>query len=575
MDKLWIILLLCILCSNVYAVEIPPEPASGFKSKPVIEAKQYMVVSAHKLASQAGDEIIRNGGNAIDAAIATEMVLNLVEPQASGIGGGGFLLYYDKNTGKVEAYDGRETAPQAATSDMFLDKKGEPPPYLEALKGGLSVGTPGLLRMLENVHKQHGKLPWKTLFEPAINLAEKGFSLSDRLYKVIASAPYIITSSEARVLYFNQDGSIKPVGTIIKNPIFADTLRQIAKGGADVFYQGNIAKSIVTIVHNNPFHPGRLSEKDLANYQSVERQAICTNYRDYKLCGMPPPTSGSLTVLQSLKLLGRFDLKKLKYNSPEAVHLIMEAERLAFADRNKYVADCDFIPVPVTGMLSPEYVKQRSLLINSDKALQNVQPGEISWDKSCGKINPAHEHSSTSHMSIVDNEGNAVSMTSSIEYSFGSALMVKGFFLNNELTDFSLKPEINGEKVANHIEPGKRPRSSMAPMLVFNHQGLYMLIGSPGGSRIISYVLQTIVSVLDWHIPLNDAINQPHYATTGNEIELEQGTSAINQFSAALNKLGHKVIISDLTSGLHGIEIKDHRLFSGVDARREGAAVGQ
>ncbi len=509
------------------------------------------------------------------AAIATQMVLNLVEPQASGIGGGGFLLYYDKATGKTEAYDGRETAPQAATSDMFLDDKGVAPPYQEALKGGLSVGTPGLLRMLEQVHKAHGKLAWKELFEPAIKLSREGFPMSQRLYKVIESTPYIIKSPEAKALYFTKNDEIKPVGAIIKNPAFAKTLSVIAASGADGLYKGDIAKSIVKIVKNNPFKVGRLTEEDLSAYKAVERQPLCNNYRGYNLCGMPPPTSGGITVLQSLKLLERFDLKKMSVDSPETINLVMGAARLSFADRNTYIADCDFVPVPVSAMLSPEYIKQRSALINKNSGLQKVAAGNLQWDERCGNLKFANEHPSTTHMSIVDREGNAVSMTSSIEFSFGSGLMTRGFFLNNELTDFSLVPQIEGVKVANRVEPGKRPRSSMAPMLVFDKNGdLFMVIGSPGGSRIISYVLQTIVSVLDFGMKLDDAINQPHFATTGDAIELEKGT-ALEKLSEPLIKIGNNVTTGDLTSGLHGIQIKENRLFSGVDARREGAAVGK
>jgi gamma-glutamyltranspeptidase/glutathione hydrolase len=574
MKKIFAVIIVCMLSFASVATELAPEPASGFKFKPLVAAKGHMVVSGSIFASQAGDEIIKKGGNAIDAAIATQMVLNLTEPQASGIGGGGFLLYYDKNTNKIEAYDGRETAPAASTPDMFLDKSGKPLAYQDALKGGLSVATPGLLRMLEQVHKAHGKLPWKELFAPAIKLSQEGFPLSPRLYKVIESAPYIINSPEARGLYFTEAGQIKTVGTIIKNPALADTLTLIAVKGADSFYKGKVAQSIVETVRNNSFSAGRITISDIAAYKPEKREPLCREYHGYKLCGMPPATSGGISVLQTLKMLEHFNLEPARANSPESIHLIMDAARLAFADRNKYIADCDLIPVPVAGMLAPDYIKSRSSLINPKKAL-DPEAGNLAWDKQCGKITSANEHPSTTHMSIVDGEGNAVSMTSSIEFAFGSGLMVGGFFLNNELTDFALTPQVDGVRVANRIEPGKRPRSSMSPFLVFDKKGdLYLVIGSPGGSRIISYVLQTIISVLDFGMNLDSAINQPHYATVGDAIELEKNTP-LEKFADPLKKLGHNVIIGELTSGLHGIEISKNKLISGVDARREGAAVGE
>ncbi len=567
--------ILFLYSTQAVAVEIAPEPSSGFKEQQSVESNKYMVVSGHKLASQAGEEIIKQGGNAVDATIATQMVLNLVEPHASGIGGGGFLLYFDKQKNEIKAYDGRETAPFAVSGDMFLDKNGNAPEYKEALKGGLSVGTPGLLKMLWQVHQEQGKLPWDVLFAPAIQLAERGFPISPRLHAVIESTPYIAGSPEAKALFFEQDGSIKKIGEVVRNKQLAKTLHKIAKEGPNALYKGEIAKAIVNIVKNNTFKPGRLEEGDLASYQAIERKPVCINYHDYKICSMPPPTSGGITLLQALKTVEGFNLNKKLANSIDSIHLVMEALRLAFADRNEYVADCAFALVPKDTMLSDKYLKTRAALIKENKVIENPKAGEFKWDGSCGKQNYANEHNSTTHMSIIDNLGNAVSLTSSIEYSFGSGLMVKGFFLNNELTDFSLVPTIDGKKVANAIEPGKRPRSSMTPVLIFNKDGsLHMVIGSPGGSRIISYVLQTIISALDWGMNLHEAINQPHYATTGMAVELEQGTEAEKLYQP-LVEIGHKVIIGDLTSGLHGIEIKGNKLIGGVDKRREGEARGE
>ncbi len=575
MKILSLIAILLFSVSNAFGLEIAPEPSSGFAKKTVLTAESYMVVSAHQLASEAGKRIIKQGGNAIDAAIATEMVLNLVEPQASGIGGGGFLVYYDKKTHQTKTFDGRETAPSLARADMFLNADGKPVPYLEALKGGLGVGVPGLLKMFALAHKNEGKLAWKDLFTPAIELAENGFPLSPRLYEVIKSTPYIINSKEAKDLYFTKDSQIKAVGTIIKNKEFALTLRKIADKGVDAFYRGDIANAIVEIIHKNSFKPGTMVAKDLIDYRPKENEALCGNYRDYKICGMGLPSSGTIAILEALKTIENIDLKNYLANSLTPVHFIMEALRLAFADRNKYVADCEFASVPIDAMLDADYIKARQKLISKDKALTIVPAGEIKGQNSCGVINIVNEHPSTTHLSIVDKEGNAVSMTNSIEYSFGSALMVKGFFLNNQLTDFSSVPQINGVKVANSLEPGKRSRSSMSPLLVFDkNDKLFLVIGSPGGSRIISYVLQTLIAVLDWNIELDNAINQPHYATTGDEIELEKNTR-ITELSVSLQNLGHKVIVNDLTSGLHGILIQNGQLISGVDGRREGAAAGE
>lgn len=569
------ILFIVFYSLSANAIEVAPEPASGFNIKKVVTAENHMVVSAHGLASKAGDEIIEKGGNAVDAAIATQLVLNLVEPHASGIGGGGFMLFYNKKDKQIYVYDGRETAPEAATADMFLDKNGNAPSYQEALKGGLSVGTPGLLKMFEAAHKKHGKLPWADLFTPAIKLSREGFPMYERLYKVIESTPYIINSPEAREIFFDKNGKIKTNGSIIKNEKFADTLTLIAKQGADGFYKGKLAEDIVNAVKNNPFKAGRLTLEDLESYKVEERKPICSSYKGYNLCSMPPPSSGGITILQTLKTIENSGIDKMQANSPQAVHIIMEAARLAFADRNKYIADCAFSPVPVSSMLADSYIKQRAALIQKDNAIENITAGDITQDKSCGNINTPYEHPSTSHMSIVDNEGNAVSMTNSIEYSFGSGIMTNGFFLNNELTDFSLTPKENGVDIANRVEPLKRPRSSMSPFIIFDKDNnLYMVIGSPGGSRIISFVLQTILSVLDYNMELNDAINQPHFATTGKSIELEKGT-AIENIAPDLKKKGHDVVIGELTSGLHGIIIKDKKLISGVDARREGEAAGR
>lgn len=574
MKQVRILFLLFLFSFNVpaYATDLPPEPATGFQDKTIVHAKEYMVVSGNPLASEAGAEMLRQGGNAVDAAIAVQMVLNVVEPQSSGIGGGGFMMYYDKAGKHITAYDGRETAPAAATEDMFLNKQGKPMAYFDALKGGLSVGTPGVLKMLELAHKEQGKLPWNLLFQPAIVIAENGFPLSTRVRETIGTTPYISYSPEAKALFFTSRNNIKPVGSLIQNPALAKTFRLIAKEGAGAFYHGKLAKAIVGEVQSDKLHPGRLTTRDLAAYQVVKREALCDSYHHYRICGMPPPTSGGITVLQTLKLLERF---KLQANTAETIHLVAEASRLAFADRNRYIADCKDSAVPMRQMLSSKYIAKRSKLIKKNTVLKEVKPGMLRWNAHCGRINAVKEHPSTTHFSIVDKQGNAVSMTSSIEYSFGSGMMVQGFFLNNQLTDFSFVPKIDGVKVANKIAPGKRPRSSMAPMLVFDKKGrLALVVGSPGGVRIIPYVLQTLLGVLDWKMPIHEAINQPHFANIGAGIELEKGTP-ITALMPKLKALGYEVVASDLNSGLHGIEIQKGELVSGVDKRREGGAVGE
>lgn len=567
MKQARILFFLILFPFTSHATDIPPEPATGYTEKAVTYAKEYMVVSGNPLASEAGTEMIAQGGTSIDAAIAVQMVLNVVEPQASGIGGGAFMLFYNKTQGHITAYDGRELSPYTATEDMFL-KDGKPIPFLEALKGGLSVGTPGVLRMLELAHKEQGKLPWKTLFEPAIKVASEGFPLSPRVRKTIAFAPYISESPEARALFFTEDGKIKPVGSLIKNPKLAETFKTIAENGAGAFYEGEIADAIIDKVQHSKSNPGRLTQKDLTDYVAVKREAICKGYREDTLCTMPPPTSGGITILQTLAMLEHFDISK---ENADSVHLITEASKLAFADRNKYIADCDVVPVPVEPMLSKDYLAERSKLIKPDGVLMDVKPGVLNWDKRCGEINNTEEHPSTTHISIIDKQGNAISMTSSIEYAFGSGMMVNGFFLNNQLTDFSFLPEINGEKVANRVEPHKRPRSSMSPFLVFDEEGeLKLVIGSPGGVRIIPYVLQSLIGVLDWGMNMNEAINQPHFANIGGGIDLEEATMA-----EALEAKGHEVRVRDLNSGLHGIGVEGGLLASGVDKRREGGAAGE
>lgn len=557
------------------AKESAPEAASATHApRPAVRAAHRMVVAANPLAAEAGAEILRAGGTSLDAAIAVQMVLNLVEPQSSGIGGGGFLLYFDAQDGGITAYDGRETAPAAATADMFLQPDGTPMSFYDAVVGGLSVGVPGVLRMLEAAHRDHGRLPWARLFDPAIRLAERGFAVSPRLHELIADDDHLRTSPAATAYFYGTDGAPLPVGTILKNPTLADTFRRIAKGGADVFYSGPIAADIVAAVRFAPRRPGRLALADLASYRPKRTTALCRPYHENQVCSMPPPSSGGVTTLEILGLLEGEDLAHMPPESIAGVHLIAEASRLAFADRDRYVADPDFVQVPVDALLSPSYLRQRAALISPVHSLGIAQPGRVP-DQS-GEATPPRqlEPVSTSHMSIVDGEGNAVSFTTTIENAFGSRLMVRGFLLNNQLTDFSFRPTVDGRPVANAVAPGKRPRSTMAPTIVLDRgRHLAMAVGSPGGSAIIGYVVKTIIGVEDWGLDIQSAVALPNFVNRNGATELESGTP-IEALAPGLRALGHEVKLVPMTSGLHGIAIDPSGLTAGIDPRREGAGIG-
>ena len=531
-----------------------------------------MIVAANPLAAAAGREMLRMGGDAVDAAIGAQMVLNLVEPQSSGIGGGGFLLYYERASRRIQAYDGRETAPTRATPDLFLDKAGRPLRFMDAVASGLSVGVPGVLRMLEMAHREHGRLPWPLLFEPAIRLAEEGFPLSPRLHALLMEEEQLGRSAEARELYFDAVGRPLPIGTMIRNPRLAETFRRIAQDGADAFYSGPIAQDIVAAVATHPTRPGGLSLADLGAYRAVEREPVCGPYRIWVICGMPPPSSGGVTVLQILTLLERFPLNQEPVLSARFAHLFAEAGRLAFADRKRYLADSDFVQVPVLALIDRRYLARRSELISTDHSLGVASPGEIKLARADPVSQP--EPVSTTHLSIVDAEGNAVSFTSSVESEFGSRIQVDGFLLNNQLTDFAFEPTVDGVAVANRVEAGKRPLSSMAPTFVFDQAGnLVAVLGSPGGSRIIPYVAEAIIALLDWRLSPAAAAALPHIANRNGATELEAGTPA-EKLAAALMALGHDVEVEDMISGLHIIVIHNGVLMGGADPRREGVALG-
>ena len=560
---------------------VAPEARSAIEAKQPVRATRQMVVAANPLAAQAGLEMLRAGGSAADAAVAVQTVLGLVEPQSSGLGGGAFLAWYDAKTGTMTTFDGRETAPAAATPELFLGADGKPLDFFDAVIGGRSVGVPGVPRLLETVHRKYGKLAWAGLMEPAIKLAEGGFAISPRLNRMIAEdIGRLDTQADTRAYFYDAFGSPRATGAMLRNPDYAQTLRAMAEGGTDAFYKGPLAGRIVAVVNGHPTNPGKLGLEDLAAYQVQERAAVCAPYRGYSVCGMGPPSSGALTIGQILGLIEPFDIATLGNDDPESWRIIGDASRLAFADRERFIADSDFVRVP-KGLLDADYLKARSALIRRPTALPDDQAkaGEPPWDKAGldgaelrvdGK---AFDMPATSHFVVVDADGNVAAMTTSVENAFGSRQMAGGFILNNQLTDFSFAPEKDGAAVANRVEPGKRPRSSMAPTIVLKDGKPAFALGSPGGSSIIPYVATTLVGLIDWKLDMQAAISMPHMLNRFGIYELEAGTSA-EGFAKDLEALGYKVKIGDQNSGLHGVAITPDGLTGGADPRREGVALG-
>ena len=557
-----------------WAADALPEAATGRTEVKGGTAKSYMVVAANPLAADAGAAIIKAGGSAIDAAIAVQLVLNIVEPQSSGIGGGSFIVYWDAKTKTLHSYDGRETAPAAARENRFLTQDGKPMGRMQAIVGGKSVGVPGTLRVLELAHKAHGKLPWAKDFEPAIKLADDGFAVSPRLNALLSGDSAFQSMEEARRFYYQADGSPKPVGTLLKSPAFATTLRTVAAGGADAFYNGKIAEDIVRTVTSATRNPSDMTVADVKAYKAMERPPLCGAYRGHKICGMGPPSSGAVGVLQSLGAIERFDLRELGQGSPEAEHLLIEAGRLALADRAVYLADPDRIPVPVQALVAPAYIKERSALIDPAHRMATAPAGKVPVKGA--QLVPADspELPSTSHFSIVDRDGNALAMTTTVESGFGSRLMVDGFILNNQLTDFSYEDVAENRTVANRVEGGKRPRSSMSPTIVFDAGGKpEMVLGSPLGAAIVGIVTKALVALIDWQMTPADAAAVPGALFMGNGVMVEEGLA---KAEAGLKERGHNVRVGDYASGLHIIAIaKDGTLMGGADPRREGTVVGQ
>ncbi|MDJ0895958.1 MAG: gamma-glutamyltransferase [Alphaproteobacteria bacterium] len=555
-----------------------PEPATGRSEPKRATADSFMVSAANPLAVRAGYDVLKAGGSAADAAIAVQLVLGLVEPQSSGLGGGAFAVYYNTGDRTLTTYDGRETAPAAATPDMFLKPDGKPMRFRDAVTGGLSVATPSTLRLLDVLHQKHGKRPWPELFEAAIDLAEQGFEVSPRLAKQLASdRSQRLRQFPATAAYFFRNGAPLAAGTVLKNPAYARTLRAVAQDGADAFYRGWIADAVVEAVTKAPLNPGRLARQDLSFYRVIERPPVCLPYRGRRVCGMGPPSSGALTVGQILGLLEHFDLPSMGPQSVDAWHLFAEAGKLAYADRRLYIADADFVSVPTAGLLDPGYLTLRAQRIGLDAVLETpVAAGNPPWRE--GRLYAPGlngELPGTSHISIVDGGGTAISMTTTIETGFGSGLMAAGFLLNNQLTDFSFRPERNGRPVANRVEPGKRPLSSMSPTIVLDDAGEpELVVGSPGGSRIIGYVAKVLIAVLDWGMDVQHAIDLPNLTNRNGSTDIESGVGA-DALAEALGQRGHAVKVRNLNSGLHAIRITRDGLTGGADPRREGIALGE
>lgn len=511
-----------------------------------------MVAAAHPLAVEAGYEVLKRGGSAVDAAIAVQAVLGLVEPESSGIGGGAFLLHWSEQEKKLRSYDGRETAPAAARPDRFL-RDGKPMAFLEAAVGGRSVGVPGVLRMLELAHRHHGRLPWSELFGHAVRAAEQGFAMSLRLYAALEAEQFLRDSASARAIFYGDDGRARPVGARVTNREYGATLAVIARGGAQLLYEGDIAKDIVLSVRTHA-RPGDLTEADLAAYRAVEREPVCGPYREWRVCSMGPPSSGGVAVLQILGLLERTPFARAPPHSAAALHYFSEAGRLAYADRARYLGDPDFVRIPVTRLLAGNYLNERAKLIG-ERSLRQALPGDA--------------EAGTSHVSIIEANGDAVSMTTTVESAFGSRIMVRGFLLNNQLTDFDFTPG-----TANQVGPRKRPRSSMSPAMVFSRGNeIRMVVGSPGGSAIINYVAKTLVGALDWKLDLQAAIDLPNFGSRNGPTQIERD-SAYESLVGDLKARNHLVETVPLVSGLHGIERVPAGWRGGADPRREGIAKG-
>jgi gamma-glutamyltranspeptidase/glutathione hydrolase len=562
---------------------LAPLPILAAAQTEPVRATKDMVVTAEPYATEAALEILRKGGNAVDAAIAAQLVLGLIEPQSSGVGGGAFMMYYNAPDApgigaEITSYEGREVAPKADGPDLFM-VDGKPGSFFQVGIGGRGVGVPGAMKMLAMAHKDHGLLDWADLFTPAINLAENGFKVSERLHSELQRFRNFAREPSFRAYFYDANGNPWPEGYVLKNPAYAETLKTLAAKGVEPMYSGKLAQEIVDAIRNSPVSKGLMTLDDMKGYAAHKTAPLCIMYRTWKVCGPQLPTSGGVTTLETLGLLSHFDLAALKNDPAKRTHLVAEAMKLAYADRNYYLGDPDFVKAPVDGLLNPTYLRDRAKLIDPNTTIAMAEPGtppEIhGWNFAPDQAN---EGPSTSHMSITDQWGNAVSMTTTVQGPFGSQVMVGGFILNNQLTDFSFAPELDGKPVANRVEGGKHPLSSMAPMLVMDGKNqLHLIVGSPGGRSIIAYVTEALIGSLDFGWNIQQAVSAPHFMARGKTLVVETG-SALGHYVDEFQALGMDMDERNFESGLHAIEVDyqgaDRVLWGGVDPRREGEALG-
>jgi len=573
----WLLLATHLLAANVWGqpARSAPEPATASGALQTARGTSFMAVTANPHASHAARQVLARGGSAVDAAVASQMVLGLVEPQSSGIGGGGFLLYWDAQREHLHAYDGRETAPSTVKPDLFLDSEGQPLSFWDAVIGGRAVGVPGVIAMLAMAHQEHGILPWEELFTPAIELAEQGFLMSPRLVQLLKWVPRVAVRTEIRELFFDDQDQPWPAGHRLRNPAYAASLRLIARQGPDAFYRGPLASAMAATVQNDADNPGQLTIADLASYRARKRSPLCGEFRGSRICSMPPPSSGGTTLLSLLGILGHLQPERWAPESPQFLHLLAESSKLAYADRNAWLGDPEFATVPVAGLVNADYLQQRATLIHPRKVLK---PGEAGLPPGAELPLPpparARESSSTTHLSIVDRQGNVLSMTSSIENAFGSRLMVGGFLLNNQLTDFDFLPTSGKVPVPNRVQPGKRPLSSMSPVIVLDGNRPRLATGSPGGKKIIAYVARILAQHLIHEQPLTQAVANGHVVQMHlRPLELEKDRFEDGVIKA-LEALGHQVKEQRHSSGLHSILLLPDGSLQGIaDPRREGTAV--
>lgn len=558
------------------AQERMPEAPGGAGDGGRAVGHHRMVVAAHPLAAEAGAAILAEGGSAVDAMVAVQAVLGLVEPQSSGLGGGAFVIYWDAATRALTTYDARETAPRSATPAYFLGPNGAPLPFMTAVTSGRSTGVPGVPKLLEAMWRRHGKLPWRHLFDRPIALATEGFALTPRYVAGVTATPTLANDPAAAAYFLDAAGAPKPIGTRQTNPALATSLRVLAEQGPEPFYSGAIARAIIDATRREPL-PGLLEPADFTDYRVIERPAVCAPYRGLKVCGMGPPSSGGVAVGQMLELLEGFDLSAGGVGTAADTHLLLEAQRLAFADRARYLADPAFVPQDPTGLLDPAYLAERRRLIDPTRDMGVAAPGtpprSAGWNRAPATDQPEH---GTSNLAIIDAAGDALVMTTTVEQAYGSGRMVGGFLLNNQLTDFEFLPEgRDGAPVANRVEGGKRPRSSMAPTIVFGADGApRVLVGSAGGSTIIPHVVQALVGMIDGQLDPLAAVSQPHAINMNGAVTILEKGTAIESLTPALAALGHRIIAADQTSGLTAIKVEPDRLIGAADPRREGIAAG-